>query len=1282
MLRYLLKTLLQMNLFADSLAAEMSNSSELLLGLNASLAALDLRNLTAPLDGSQPAPEDAAPRIVEHPADLIVPKGEAATLSCKAEGRPTPAVEWYKDGERVETDREDPRSHRTLLPGGSLFFLRVVHGRRSKPDEGVYACVARNYLGEATSRNASLEVAVLRDDFRQAPGDVVVAAGEPAVLECVPPRGHPEPSVSWKKNGARLSDRDERITIRGGKLMMASTRKSDAGAYVCVATNMVGERDSEPAELVVLERPVFSKRPLSRAVLAEATVEFACEVLGDPPPAARWRKDDGELPPGRWEVRDDNVLRISRVTAADEGTYTCVAENSVGRAEASATLSVHVPPQLVTGPRNQTVAQGQTATFQCETKGNPPPAVFWQKEGSQILLFPSQPPQPAGRFSVAPSGEMTIADVQAADAGYYMCQAISVAGSVLAKALLEVEDATAERLPPIIHQGPGNQTLPAAATAQLPCRVAGNPLPSVRWLKDGWAVVGAEPRATLLENGTLQITGLRVSDSGQYECVAASSAGETRWSGALRVQEGAGGASAEPGVLPGPPSAPRVTGVTESSVTLAWESSRQSAAAVTSYVVEAFSPSAGGTWRTVAADVAAAPHTVSGLQPGAVYLFLVRAANAFGLSDPSAVSEPVRTPGAAGVTLASPAAPRPPRRDLAPLAVRLHEPVVLPPGAVRLTWTVDGPAALLQGYRVLYRRRGGDGAWHAREVAGAGQRGAVLGDLRPGQEYEVKVRPVSQRLQGADSAVRPVRAPEAAPGAPPRAVRAAPLGAGVTISWEPPPAGEQNGVIRRYWVWCLGNESRFDLNASVEGTALAAVLRGLVPGVPYRVQVAAATAAGVGVRSPPVPVRIGGDAAPVGRGAGGSLTERVAAMAKQPAFIAGLGGAAWVILMAFSLWIYLRRKKKKELSHFAAYMPTAAFPRAEGPGRRGPRAGAGAYPWLADSWPVPGARRLDAAAERCRDGEAAGWEKFGPAEAARTFARPFSPRAAEPGDGRWDIPEGPSGTHHAKAMGKAVKTPVLNWPELLPPPPSASELSQYEEEEEEEDEDEELAGSSGLEDWCPPLPERMGDAAEEEGSPLAAPSPAGSYGHQSTATLTPSPRDESRAADYIPRLRDLDGHHLPRWPPNGTGTLPRALSPGTGTEDDAEGPAPRSRRNPGHDGIRSPGLGKRQGCTGPASKHRPKPKAGRYRWEQQPADLPPPPLPPPQAEDHGVPRLGAATASLERRPALDHDDIIPYGKPTFLARGGSSASSRGSTGSRGHSSGRSRTPGDRGEETR
>lgn len=45
-----------------------------------------------------------------------------------------------------------------------------------------------------------------------------------------------------------------------------------------------------------------------------------------------------------------------------------------------------MPPAFAIRPRNQVVAVGRTVTFQCEATGNPQPAIFWQREGSEVGL--------------------------------------------------------------------------------------------------------------------------------------------------------------------------------------------------------------------------------------------------------------------------------------------------------------------------------------------------------------------------------------------------------------------------------------------------------------------------------------------------------------------------------------------------------------------------------------------------------------------------------------------------------------------------------------------------------------------------------------------------------------------------------------------------------------------------------------------------------------------------------------------------------------------------------
>uniref|UniRef100_A0A7N6AR88 Roundabout, axon guidance receptor, homolog 2 (Drosophila) n=1 Tax=Anabas testudineus TaxID=64144 RepID=A0A7N6AR88_ANATE len=1142
------------------------------------------------VDGSRLRQEDSPPRIVEHPSDLIVSKGEPATLNCKAEGRPTPTVEWYKDGERVETDKDDPRSHRMLLPTGSLFFLRIVHGRRSKPDEGAYVCVARNYLGEAVSRNASLEVALLRDDFRQNPTDVVVAAGEPAILECVPPRGHPEPTIYWKKDKVRIDDKDDRITIRGGKLMISNTRKSDAGMYICVGTNMVGERDSETAQVTVFERPTFLRRPINQVVLEEETVEFRCQVQGDPQPNVRWRKDDVDVPRGRYEIKydkDDYVLRVKKASINDEGVFTCVAENRVGKLEVSATLTVRAAPQFVIRPRDQIVAQGRTATFPCETKGNPQPAVFWQKEGSQNLLFPNQPQQPNSRFSVSPSGDLTISSVQRADAGYYICQALTVAGSILAKAQLEVTDVLTDRPPPIIRQGPSNQTLGVDSVALLKCQALGDPIPSISWLKDGVSLLGKDPRMSLQELGSLQIKNIKLSDSGIYTCVATSSSGETSWSAFLEVKESTAVTlpkSHDENELPGQPSKPQVTDVTKNSVSLSWQPGMAGASPVSSYVIEAFSQSVSNSWQTVADHIKTTQFTVKGLRPNTIYLFMVRAVNSQGLSDPSPMTDPVRTqdisPPAQGVDH------RHVQKELGEVIVRLHNPVVMSPTTIQVTWTVDRQSQFIQGYRVLYRQTSGlpsPGPWQTQDVKIPSERSVVLSALKKGIVYEIKVRPYFNEFQGMDSESRTARTTEEAPSAPPQQVTVLTVGnqnsTSISISWDPPPPDHQNGIIQEYKIWCLGNETRFHVNKTVDAAIRSVVVGGLQVGLVYRVEVAASTSAGVGVKSEPqsivIDVIIHGNR-------NNSITEQITDVVKQPAFIAGIGGACWVILMGFSIWLYWRRKKRKGLSNYPIFnlvldpvflLSRPGLLNASDPG----------YPWLADSWPatsLPVNRQLllNSLFFSSPDLPTGQGDKTGTmlSDGAIYSSIDFTTKANynSPGQTSQATPYATTQILHSSSIHElAVDLPEAQWKASLqakqemanlallfiPDYRLAEGLSNRIPHNQSQDfsttsshNSSERSGSlSGWftqyesDGWGPPMPvqtylhQGMEDELEEEEERVPTPpirgvasSPAAvSFGQQSTATLTPSPRDEMQPMLQAHLDEHMQGGSLPPQAP-------------------------------------------------------------------------------------------------------------------------------------------------------
>uniref|UniRef100_A0A8K9UB39 Neogenin 1b n=1 Tax=Oncorhynchus mykiss TaxID=8022 RepID=A0A8K9UB39_ONCMY len=642
------------------------------------------------------------------------------------------------------------------------------------------------------------------------PWDTLAVRGAPALLNCSAHSGDPasEPTapqarVEWKKDGTFLSlapDDGRRRVLPDGSLLISSVvhskhNKPDEGTYQCVATiDSLGTIASRTARLTVAGMPRFSSQPAAASIRLGDSQVLACDVNPDLVPLARWEREREPLELSSRLVQLPNgALVVSNASEADAGLYRCMVENA-GPAKTSEEAQLTILP----------------------VNSNFPTSVL---SGSE------------GKLELVGGGSLLIYNLTEEDAGVYSCMADITNNTIEAKAELTVQ------VPPEFLKRPANIYAHESMDIMFQCEVTGSPAPTVKWVKNGDAVIPSDYFKIINEHN-LQVLGLVKSDEGFYQCLAENDAGNMQSSAQLIILEH--GVANPTGPTPSAPRDVVASLVSTRFIKLTWRPPAEPNGEDLTYSVY-FNQE--GTNRERILNTSRPGEmqvTIQNLMPDSKYKFRVVAHNKNGLGESSAVLK-VATQGEVQV-------PGP--------APNLQA-VSTTPTSVTLSWDtpLTGNGDVLT-YKVYYMEKGRDGEsfrkWHDID---AGALSYTLMGLKKFTEYSIRVVAFNKHGPGVstgDITVTTLSDGNSRNCNPPclrlctHCVSFHPPTQSIMVRWQPPPPGAQNGEITGYKIRYRKGTRKSEAAETTGGTQLFQLIDGLERGTEYTFRVSAITVNGSG----------------------------------------------------------------------------------------------------------------------------------------------------------------------------------------------------------------------------------------------------------------------------------------------------------------------------------------------------------------------------------------------------------------------------------------------------
>nr|XP_044998229.1 hemicentin-1 isoform X3 [Jaculus jaculus] len=471
------------------------------------------------------------------PEDVIVILNSPTSLVCEAYSYPPATITWFKDGAPLESNRNI-----RILPGGRT--LQILNAQED--NAGRYSCVATNEAGEMMKHyevKVYIPPIINRGDLLGpglSPKEVKIKVNNTLTLECEA-YAIPSASLSWYKDGQPLqSDDHVHIAANGHTLQIKEAQISDTGRYTCVASNLAGE-DELDFDVNIQVPPSFQKlwemgnmldtgrSGEAKDVIINNPLSLYCETNAAPPPTLTWYKDGHPLTSSErvLVLPGGRVLQIPRAKVDDAGRYTCVAVNEAGEDSLQYDVRVLLPPVIKGAssdlPEEVTVLVNKSTQMECLSSGSPAPKNSWHKDGQLLLEDDHHKFLSNGRT-------LHVLNAQIADIGRYVCVAENTAGSAKKYFNLNVH------VPPtVIGPNPENLTVVVNNFISLTCEVSGFPPPDLSWLKNEQPIKPNTNALVVPGGRTLQIIRTRVSDGGEYTCIAINQAGESKKKVALTV---------------------------------------------------------------------------------------------------------------------------------------------------------------------------------------------------------------------------------------------------------------------------------------------------------------------------------------------------------------------------------------------------------------------------------------------------------------------------------------------------------------------------------------------------------------------------------------------------------------------------------------------------------------------------------------------------------------------------------------------------------------------------